>query len=87
MATAEIEHPFVLIGVVALSAPFIWQIARSWFGDMEQNAQDALTTAVVEVSGASSIWTRLPMKIIWFVLIAASIIITFYKVGSWIAEW
>jgi hypothetical protein len=85
--SAGIEHPFVLLVAVALSAPFIWQIGRSWFGDIEQNAQDALTSAAVEALGGSSLWTRLPLKILWFALVSAAIVITFYKVGSWIVEW
>jgi hypothetical protein len=81
-----VEHPLVLLVALVLSAPFIWQIGRSWFASIEQDAKDAVVPVIIDAAGGPLIPTWLLLKMFWFGIVSTAIVVTFYKIGSWIAK-
>lgn len=85
--TTSVDHPLVLVIAIALSAPFIWQIARSWFANIEEDVNDAAVPAIIDTLGGPFIPTWLLIKVVWFGIVSTAIVVTFYKIGSWLVEW
>jgi hypothetical protein len=81
-----IEHPIALLVALGLSAPIIWQIAKSWFSDIEDDIKEAAPYAAIDAVGGPTFITWPLLKLVAFVIVSAAIIITFYKIGSWVAE-
>ena len=54
---------------------------------IQQDAKDAVVPTVIDAAGGPLIPSWLLLKVIWFSIVSAAIVITFYKVGSWIASW
>jgi hypothetical protein len=86
-STAVVEHPIALVVAVVLAAPIIWQIAVAWFSNIEEDAKEAAPYEFLNAIGGLHFITWLPLKIFWFLIASSAIVITFYKVGSWLAEW
>lgn len=82
-----VDHPLALIAAVVLSAPFLWQIAKSMFADIEEDVMDAAPYALIDLLGGPTFITWLPIKLIWFTIVSAAFIVMFYKLGAWLAEW
>lgn len=81
-----VDHPIALLVALVLSAPLVWQVARSWFSSIEEDVKEAAPFAAVDAMGGPTIITWPILKIVWFVAVSAAIVVSFYKAGSWIAE-
>jgi hypothetical protein len=81
-----VDHPLVLVIALVLAGPFIWYIGRSWFANIEEDVEDAVVPTIVQAAGGPTVPTWLWLKVFWFSVVSAAIVITFYKVGSWLAD-
>jgi hypothetical protein len=82
--TGLIDHPLVLVMAVVLGAPIIWQMAVAWFSNIEDDAKEAAPYELLNAIGGLHFITWLPLKIVWFLVASAAIVITFYKLGAWV---
>jgi len=85
--TALVDHPIALLVAVTLSAPILWQLAKAWFADVEDELKEAAPFAVIDAIGGPTIATWPLLKLVWFVIVSAAILVSFYKIGAWVAEW
>ena len=82
-----IDHPIVLLAAVLISAPILWQLAKAWFPNVEEDVKEAAPFALIDAVGGPTFVTWPLMKLVWYVIVSAAILVTFYKIGAWIAEW
>ena len=82
-----VEHPIVLLAAVMLSAPILWYYAKAWFPNVEDDIEEAAPFALIDAIGGPTIVTWLWIKLLWFGIVAAAIVVAFYKIGAWVAEW
>jgi len=84
--TDFIDHPIVLAIAIALSAPIVWWLARSWFANLEQDVEDATPAFVLGALLDRLVPSWLLLKVVWFTIVSAAIVVFFYKIGAWVAE-
>jgi len=82
-----VEHPVALLIAVLLSAPILWQIAKAWFPNVEDDVKEAAPFALIDAFGGPTFATWPIVKLVWFLIVSAAIVVTFYKVAAWVAEW
>ena len=81
-----VDHPIAMVVALALSVPFIWQVARSWFSGVEEDVKEAAPFLILDVLGGPAFLSWPIFKLIGLVIVAAAFVTMFYKFGSWIAE-
>jgi hypothetical protein len=84
---ALVDHPVVLLLAVVVSSPILWALAKAWFPNHREDAAELTATTAIDVAGGPLLLTWPLVKIMWFIIASVAIVITFYKLGSWIAEW
>jgi hypothetical protein len=85
--TELVDHPIALLVAVVLSAPILWQLGKAWFPNVEEDIKEAAPFAVIDALGGPTVATWPLVKLVWFVIVSAAILVTFYKIGAWVSEW
>lgn len=70
-----------------VGAPVLWRLAKAWFPHPQDDLKEATPSLLVDALGGPMLASWPLAKLIWFLLVSAAVLVTFYKIGAWIAEW
>jgi hypothetical protein len=79
-----VDHPIALLLAVLVSAPMVWKLARAWFPDPMEDAKEAAPYFLIDALGGPMFANWPFAKLIWFLIVSATIVVTCYKVAAWI---
>ena len=78
-----VDHPVALLFSLLISAPFIWVVATAFFRNIKEDVKEAVPYAFI----GQLLGTWLVVKVMYFSIIAVVLVLFFYKIGAWFAQW